>query len=118
MTSRLSTTTDRHVLEAGARLPPIHPGEILLEEFLRPLGLSQLRLARDIRVTPRRIQEIVHGRRAVTVDIALRLARYFDTSTELWLNLQTSYELDVAEDTVAAEILRTVPVLARPDLAR
>ncbi len=79
-------------------LPPVHPGEILLEEFIKPLGISQNRLARDLKVPPRRINEIVHGRRGITIDTALRLARHFGTSVEFWINLQTHYELEVAED--------------------
>lgn len=79
-------------------LEPVHPGEVLLEEFLVPLELSQYRLSKDISVPPRRINEIVHGKRAVTADTALRLARYFGTSERFWLNLQTGYELDVERD--------------------
>jgi len=79
-------------------LSPIHPGEILLEEFLRPMGISQYRLARDISVSPRRINEIVHGKRAVTADTALRLGRFFGMSPQLWLNLQSRYDLEVTED--------------------
>lgn len=74
-------------------LDPITPGEVLLEEFMRPLGISQNRLARDIDVNPARINEIVHGRSAITAAIALRFAKYFGTSPELWMNLQSSYEL-------------------------
>lgn len=79
-------------------LPPVHPGAVLLEEFLRPLDLSQYRLAKDIGVPPRRINEIVHGKRAVTADTALRLGRYFGTSARFWLNLQAQYDLDVQTD--------------------
>lgn len=75
-------------------LPPIHPGEILQTEFLEPLGLSQNRLAREIGVPPRRINEIVHGKRAITADTALRLSRFFGTTAQFWLNLQSHYELD------------------------
>ena len=77
------------------KLPPVHPGEVLLEEFIKPLGISQYRLAKDISVPARRINEIVHGRRAVSADAALRLARYFSTSDRFWMNLQTRYDLDV-----------------------
>lgn len=80
------------------KLPPVHPGEVLLEEFLAPMGISQYRLAKDISVPPRRINEIVHGKRAVTADTALRLARYFGTSARFWLNLQTGYDLEVEKD--------------------
>jgi antitoxin HigA-1 len=79
-------------------LAPVHPGEILLEEFLGPMGVSQYRLAKDINVSPRRINEIVHGKRSVTADTALRLSRYFGTSDRFWLNLQTSFDLDVQRD--------------------
>ncbi len=80
------------------KLPPVHPGEILIEEFLEPMGISQYRLAKDISVPPRRINEIVHGKRAVTADTALRLGRFFNMSPQFWLNLQTRYDLEVAED--------------------
>ena len=78
-------------------LSPIHPGEILLEDFLKPLGLSQYRLAKDIGVTPIRINEIVKGKRSITVDTAMRLARYFGTSADVWLGLQMDYDLEKAE---------------------
>ena len=78
-------------------LSPIHPGEILLEDFMKPLGLSQYRLAHDIGVTPIRISQIVNGQRAITVDTAMRLARYFSTSAGVWLRLQVRYDLEVAE---------------------
>lgn len=80
------------------KLPPIHPGEILNEEFLEPMGISQYRLAKDISVPPRRINEIVHGKRAITADTALRLGRFFNMSPQFWLNLQTRYDLEVTED--------------------
>ena len=80
------------------KLPPIHPGEILMEEFLEPMGISQYRLAKDISVPPRRINEIVHGKRAITADTALRLGRFFAMSPQFWLNLQTRYDLEVTED--------------------
>ncbi len=80
------------------KLPPIHPGEILLDEFLKPMGISQYRLAKDISVPPRRINEIVHGKRSITADTALRLGRFFDMSPQFWLNLQTRYDLEVTED--------------------
>ena len=79
-------------------LPPIHPGEILMEEFLEPMGISQYRLAKDISVPPRRINEIVHGKRSITADTALRLGRFFGMSPQFWLNLQTRYDLEVTED--------------------
>ena len=77
---------------------PIHPGEILLEEFLLPMGISQYRLAKSISVPPRRINEVVHGNRSVTADTALRLSRFFGTSERFWLNLQTRYDLEVEKD--------------------
>ena len=85
-------------------LPPVHPGEVLLEEFLEPMGISQYRLAKDISVPPRRVNEIVHGKRSVTADTALRLARYFGTSDRFWLNLQTSYDLDVERDKLGSRL--------------
>jgi antitoxin HigA-1 len=83
------------------KLPPIHPGEILMEEFLAPMGISQYRLAKDISVSPRRINEIVHGNRSITADTALRLGRFFGISPQFWLNLQTRYDLEVTEDSLA-----------------
>ena len=80
------------------KMPPIHPGEILQEEFLDPMKISQYRLAVDTSVPPRRINEIVHGKRAITADTALRLSRYFGTSERFWLNLQTRYDLEVQKD--------------------
>ena len=95
------------------RSPPIHPGEILLEDFLKPLGLSQYRMAHDLGVPPRRINEIVHGKRAVTTDTALRLGRYLGTTPKFWLNLQLGYELDLAEDSLSARIESEVQPLER-----
>ncbi len=80
---------------SSEKYPPIHPGEILLEEFLRPLEKSQYRLAKDISMPPRRINEIVHGKRAVTADTALRLSRHFGTSDKFWLSLQIQYDLEI-----------------------
>lgn len=80
--------------------PPVHPGEILLEEFLKPLDISQYRLAKDIGVTPRRINEIVRGRRAISADTALRLGRFFDMEAQFWLNLQSHYDMEVALETL------------------
>ena len=93
---------------AVQKLPPVHPGEILSEEFMKPLGLSQNRLGRDLGVSPRRINEIVHGKRSITANTALRLSRYFGTSAEFWLGLQTDYDLDVARDELAEKIAREV----------
>src|ERR687887_946865 len=94
------------------RLPPVHPGEVLLEEFLEPMGISQYRLAKDISVPPRRINEIVHGTRAVSADTALRLARYFGTSERFWLNLQAHYDLEVEKDRLGDRLQREVHVLS------
>jgi len=93
-------------------LNPIHPGEILLEEFLKPLGLSQYRLAKGISVPARRINEIVHGKRAVTADTALRLSRFFGTSDRFWLNLQTRFDLEVEKDRLGESLADQVEVLA------
>ncbi len=95
------------------KLPPIHPGEVLLEDFLQPLGVSQYRLAKDIAVPPRRVNEIVHGIRGISADTALRLARYFGTSAELWMNLQSRYDLERQRDEAEARILGEVHVLKR-----
>jgi len=95
------------------KLTPIHPGEILLEEFLKPLGLSQYRIARDLSVPPRRINEIVHGKRGITADTALRLGRYFGTSARFWLNLQARYDLEVENDRLGRRLLKEVAVLPR-----
>ena len=93
-------------------LDPIHPGEILLEEFLQPMGLSQYRLAKGLSVPPRRINEIVHGKRRITADTALRLARFFGTSESLWLNLQSHYDLEIERDRLGSELEQQVEVLA------
>jgi len=92
-------------------LSPIHPGEVLKEDFMKPLGLSQYRLAKDIGVTPIRISQIVNGQRAITVDTAMRLARYFGTSAEVWLHLQIRYDLEVANKDLRKQIIREVKVL-------
>ena len=92
--------------------PPIHPGEILLEEFLKPMGISQYRLAKDISVDPRRINEIVLGKRAITADTALRLSRYFGMSDPFWLNLQSHYDLEVEKDRLSSRLRREVRVFS------
>jgi len=94
---------------------PIHPGEILREEFLVPLGISQYRLAKDISVPPRRINEIARGLRSITADTALRLARFFRTTERFWLNLQTRYDLEVEKDRLGDRLDREVTTLALPD---
>jgi addiction module HigA family antidote len=97
---------------AKKKAQPIHPGEILLEEYLKPLGISQYRLAKETSVPPRRINEIVHGKRSITADTALRLARYFGTSERFWLNLQTHYDLEVEKDRLADRLEEEVAVLS------
>jgi addiction module HigA family antidote len=94
------------------KLSPIHPGEVLLKEFLNPMGLSQNRLALDIGVHARRINEIVLGKRSVTADTALRLARYFGTTPQFWLGLQADYDLDIALDNLGNRLEREVRVMA------
>ena len=93
------------------KLPSIHPGEILIEEFLKPMGLSQYRLAKDISVPPRRINEIVHGKRSISADTALRLGRFFGISPQFWLNLQTRFDLEVTKDLLAERLEKEVQVL-------
>lgn len=97
----------------SAQLPPIHPGEILREDFMKPLGVSINRLALDLRVPVTRIAEIVHGRRGITPDTALRLGRYFNTSARFWMNAQSSYDLETAQDQLQHRIERDVrPLVA------
>ena len=96
------------------KLKPVHPGEILREEFMKPLGLSMNKLALDLRVPVTRIAEIVHQRRAITTDTALRLGRYFKTTPVFWMNLQVRYDLEVAEDEQAEKIARDVQPLEAP----
>lgn len=93
------------------KLPPVHPGEILSEEYLKPLDMSQYRLAKSISVPPRRINEIVHGKRAITADTALRLARFFSTSDKFWMNLQMRYDLEMEKDRLADVLEKEVLVL-------
>ena len=111
MTSRSATTT-RSKPSRRAH-PPIHPGEILEEEFLRPLGLSQYRIAKDISVPPRRINEIVHGLRGISADTALRLGRYFGTTEEFWMNLQARYDLEVERERLRGRLKKEVAILKR-----
>lgn len=89
-------------------IPAVHPGEILYEEFLKPMNISQNQLGRDLEVSPRRINEIIHGKRSITADTALRLSVYFSNSASFWLGLQMDYDLDVAEDTISKKIHREV----------
>lgn len=93
------------------KLSPVHPGEVLLEDFMKPLGLSQYRVAKDIGVPALRISQIVRGQRSITADTALRLARYFGTSAAVWLRMQARYDLEVAETEMAKRINREVKVL-------
>ena len=98
---------------APKKLVPVHPGEVPLEEFLHPMGVTQYRLAKDISVSARRISEIVHGERAITADTALRLSRYFGTSERFWLNLQADYDLQVEKDRLGDRLKREVTVMSR-----
>ena len=97
-------------------LPPIHPGEILAEDFMKPIGLSQYRVAKDIGVSPLRISQIIRGKRSITADTALRLARYFGTSAVVWLRLQARYDLELAEAQLSKRINREVTILKQGTL--
>jgi len=94
------------------KIQPIHPGEILKEEFLKPLAISEYRLAHNIKVPPRRINEIVHGQRAVTADTALRLGIYFGVSAQFWMNLQSRYELETQNDIIASRLQKEIRIFA------
>ena len=109
MTSKSSTTTKPELRQL---LAPVHPGEILAEEFMVPLGISQYRLALDITVPPRRINEIVHGKRSISADTALRLSRYFGTSERFWLNLQSRFDLELVKSRLGERLDEEVS--ARP----
>lgn len=108
-----SGTNPHARIPMAGRLQPVHPGAILFEDFLKPFGLPQSRVAREISVPPRRINEIVHGKRAITADTALRLARFFGTSDRFWLNLQTAYDLDVERNRLARRLTKEVEILRR-----
>lgn len=95
---------------------PIHPGEVLLEDFMKPIGLSQYRLAKDIGVSPIRISQIIHGQRSITVDTALRLGRYFGTSAVIWMRMQVRYDLEVSEKELRDRINREVKVYQNPNI--
>lgn len=113
MPTRLrSLTITRSMYMTKKAHPPIHPGEILLKEFLKPLDLSQYRVAKDISVPPRRINEIVHGKRGITADTALRLGRYFGNDEHFWINLQTHYELAVEKERLKGRLKKEVAVLS------
>ena len=98
------------------KIPPVHPGEVLLEEFLKPMRISQYQLAKGMKVYPRKINEIVHGKRGITADTALRLSRYLGTTAELWLNLQTLYDLETTRDAIEDQVAREITPLARDTL--
>jgi antitoxin HigA-1 len=107
------------------KFPPVHPGEILLEEFLKPMGISQYRLAKDINVPSRRINEIVRGERAISADTALRLSRFFGVSENFWMNLQARYDLEIQKDQLGGRLEQEVkvhaathPAQAKTDLVR
>lgn len=95
------------------RMAPIHPGEILLEEFLKPTGISQYRLAKETSMPPRRVNEIVQGKRSISANTALRLARYFGTTDRFWLNLQARYDLEIEKDRLGTRLLKEVEVLRK-----
>lgn len=95
------------------KMAPIHPGEILLEEFLKPMGISQYRLAKETSMAPRRVNEIVQGKRSITANTALRLARYFGTTDRFWLNLQARYDLEIEKDRLGARLAKEVEVLRK-----
>ena len=101
----------------GKKMAPVHPGEILKEEFLKPLGVTQYRLAREVKVDPRRINAIILGQRAITADTALRLSRYFGLSQRFWLNLQARYDLEVEKDRLGPKLEREVGVLKHAAVA-
>ena len=98
------------------KIPPVHPGEVLWEEFLKPMGISQYQLAKGMKVYPRKINEIVHRKRGITADTALRLSRYLGTTAELWLNLQTLYDLETTRDAIEDQVAREITPLARDTL--
>ena len=100
------------------KLPPVHPGEVLLEDFMKPLGLSQYRVAKDIDVPPLRISQIVRGMRSVTADTALRLARYFGTTPGIWMRLQAQYDLEISQAKHGKKIDRVVKVLSETVLTK
>ena len=98
------------------RIPPVHPGEVLLEDFLKPLGISQYRLAKEMKVYPRKINEIVLGKRSITADTAIRLSRYFGTSAELWMNLQALYDLEKTRDEIEEQVTKEISPLVQESL--
>lgn len=117
MKSKSSTTTKKRAARV-VRLPPVHPGEVLLEEFLKPMNISQYRLAKDISVPPRRVNEIVLRKRGMTADTALRLGRFFGTSEQFWLNLQSEYDLDIERDRLGDRLESEVVAFGQRPAAR
>jgi len=113
MRSRSLTTTRSAATSRKGKLAPVHPGEILFEEFIKPLEISQYRVAKDTSVPPRRINEVVHGNRTITADTALQLARYFGMSERFWLNLQARYHLEVEKDRLGDRLSKEVVILAK-----
>jgi len=105
---KLLITIKEVLIMTPKKIPPVHPGEILFEEFLKPMGISQYRVAHDINVPPRRINEIVHGKRSITADTALRLGRYFNMSAQFWINLQSHYDLEVESDKLSDRLIHEV----------
>jgi antitoxin HigA-1 len=99
-----------------SKIPPVHPGEVLLEDFLKPLGITQYRLAKEMKVYPRKINEIVLGKRSVTADTAIRLSYYFGTSAELWMNLQALYDLEKTRDEIEEQVAKEISPLAQENL--
>ena len=99
---------DHSFLLFAKKIPPIHPGEILLEEFLNPLSISQYRISKEIHVPARRVNEIVHGKRSITADTALRLAKYFGNSAQFWMNLQTRFDLEIQNDEIRHELNKNI----------
>ena len=117
MKSKSPITTRKDTATENDGLSPIHPGETLLEEFIKPFGVTQYRVAKDVGVPPRRINEIVHGRRAITADTSLRLSRYFGTSERFWLALQMRYDLEVEKERLGKRLDREVVVLGKAGAA-
>lgn len=117
MPSMLKSWTIIRCNMTNRKLAPIHPGEILLEEFLDPMGISQYRLAKSISVPPRRINEIVHGQRAISADTALRLSRFFGTTDRFWLNLQSRYDLEIEKDRLGKRLQKEVEIYRKGNTA-
>jgi len=115
-----SLTIIRGFTMSERKMSPVHPGEVLLEDFMKPLGISQYRLAKAMHVYPRKVNEIVQGKRSISADTSLRLARFFGTSAEVWMNLQALYDLEVAKDALEEAVEREVTpyaMLRQPEIA-